>query len=588
MTDENHTSAKPQLDNEVIFWGSDLIADAIRALGFKYVTLNPGSSFRGLHDSLVNHLGNHDPEMLLCLHEEHAVSIAHGWAKVTGEAMAVILHANVGLMHASMAIYNAWCDRVPMVIFGATGPVAADKRRPWIDWIHTSRDQASIVRPYVKFDDQPASLKSSLASIMRAHSIANTAPRGPTYVCFDVSVQEEPAPQYTLVPDPKKYTTPEEQTTKLDVLERIKALIRQSKRIVFLMGRVSRDAEDWAWRVTLAERCGASVITDIKTGATFPTTHAAHIGPPSFFLTNEQKETLANADLILAFDWIDVAGALDQSGAMGKLINISLDHQLANGWSFDHFAQAPAEMNVAVQPDTVIKELALTMKLSRADLPQEKPLFRAKIPIDDCKLLNMENLPHALEVGLANRETCLVRLPLGWDGGSRDFTHPLDYLGYDGGAGIGSGPGMLVGAALALKESDRLPVAVLGDGDTMMGISALWTGAKYQVPFLLVVSNNRSYFNDEIHQEKVAVMRERPIENKSIGQEIADPDIDFAALAQAQGLAGLGPVHTVNELVIALKEAQVLLDNGRAVVIDARVNPEYSDSMVQGMTETGG
>ena len=125
MTDENHTNAKPQLDNEAIVWGSDLIADAIRSLGFKYVTLNPGSSFRGLHDSLVNHLGNRDPEMVLCLHEEHAVSIAHGWAKVTGQAMAVILHANVGLMHASMAIYNAWCDRVPMVIFGATGPVAA-------------------------------------------------------------------------------------------------------------------------------------------------------------------------------------------------------------------------------------------------------------------------------------------------------------------------------------------------------------------------------------------------------------------------------------------------------------------------------
>jgi thiamine pyrophosphate-dependent acetolactate synthase large subunit-like protein len=587
MTDKNHTNAKPQLDNEAIVWGSDLIADAIRSLGFKYVTLNPGSSFRGLHDSLVNHLGNRDPEMVLCLHEEHAVSIAHGWAKVTGQAMAVILHANVGLMHASMAIYNAWCDRVPMVIFGATGPVAADKRRPWIDWIHTSRDQASIVRSYVKFDDQPASLKSSLASIMRAHSVANTAPRGPTYVCFDVSVQEEPAPQHVVMPDPKKYSKPEEQTIKSDVLATINTLIGQSKRIVFLMGRVSRNAEDWAWRVTLAESCSASVITDIKTGATFPTTHAAHVGPPSFFLSNEQKEVLASADLILAFDWIDVAGALDQSGATGTLINISIDHQLANGWSFDHFAQAPAEINVAVQPDIVIKELALTRKLSCADLPMEQPLRRVKLAIDGHKPLTMENFPHALEVGLANRLTCLVRLPLGWDGSSRDFTHPLDYLGYDGGAGIGSGPGMLIGAALALKEGDRLPVAVLGDGDTMMGISALWTGVRYQVPFLLVVCNNRSYFNDEVHQEKVAVMRDRPIENKSIGQEITDPDIDFAALARAQGLIGLGPVNTVNELVTALEDAKVMLDEGRAVLIDARVNPEYSETMVQGMTETG-
>ena len=189
-------------------WGSDLIAETIRAMGFRHVTLNPGSSFRGLHDSLVNHLGNRDPQMLLCLHEEHAVSLAHGWAKVTGAPMAVILHANVGLMHASMAIYNAWCDRVPMVIFGATGPVDADKRRPWIDWIHTSRDQAALVRPYVKFDDQPAGLEASLAAIARARTIASTAPLGPTYVCFDVSVQEAEAAPIAL-PDPALFQPPE-------------------------------------------------------------------------------------------------------------------------------------------------------------------------------------------------------------------------------------------------------------------------------------------------------------------------------------------------------------------------------------------
>ena len=160
-------------------WGSDYLADMLRKLGFQYVALNPGSSFRGLHDSLVNHLGNEKPEMLLCLHEEHAVAIAHGWAKVTGEPMAVILHANVGLMHGSMAIYNAWCDRVPMVIFGATGPVDADKRRPWIDWIHTSRDQAAMIRPYVKWDDQPASLPASLAAMTRAKTVAETAPPAP-------------------------------------------------------------------------------------------------------------------------------------------------------------------------------------------------------------------------------------------------------------------------------------------------------------------------------------------------------------------------------------------------------------------------
>ena len=172
-------------------WGSDVVARMLRAVDIPYVALNPGSSFRGLHDSLVNHLGNERPQMLLCLHEEHAVAIAHGYAKVTERPMAVILHANVGLMHGAMAIYNAWCDRVPMVILGATGPVDAAARRPWIDWLHTAKDQGALIRPYVKWDDQPASVAAAIESLVRAANLARSVPRAPTYVCLDVAMQEQ-------------------------------------------------------------------------------------------------------------------------------------------------------------------------------------------------------------------------------------------------------------------------------------------------------------------------------------------------------------------------------------------------------------
>jgi thiamine pyrophosphate-dependent acetolactate synthase large subunit-like protein len=126
-------------------WGSDLLAEMLRELDIPYVALNPGASFRGLHDILVNHLGNERPRMLLCLHEENAVAIAHGWAKVTDTPMLAIVHSNIGLMHGAMALYIAWCDRVPMLLLGATGPVAPVKRRPFVDWLHTSKDQAAIV-----------------------------------------------------------------------------------------------------------------------------------------------------------------------------------------------------------------------------------------------------------------------------------------------------------------------------------------------------------------------------------------------------------------------------------------------------------
>src|ERR1700754_4378703 len=173
-------------------FGSDVVADTLRALDIPYIALNPGASYRGLHDSLVNYLGNAAPQMLLCLHEESAVAIAHGYAKVTGKAMAAAVHSNVGLMHATMAIFNAWCDRMPVIVIGATGPVDAAKRRPWIDWIHTARDQGALVRDYTKWDDQPASPGAAREALVRATWIAETLPAGPVYVNLDAGMQEAP------------------------------------------------------------------------------------------------------------------------------------------------------------------------------------------------------------------------------------------------------------------------------------------------------------------------------------------------------------------------------------------------------------
>src|SRR5215467_10812254 len=180
---------------------SDVVADTLRDLAIPYIALNPGASYRGLHDSLVNYLGNAAPQMLLCLHEESAVAIAHGYAKVTGRAMAAAVHSNVGLMHGTMAIFNAWCDRMPMMILGATGPVDAVKRRPWIDWIHTARDQGALVRPFTKWDDQPASSQAAVEAVVRAWQIARRPPWGPIHVCFPVEVQEQRLEENFLFPD---------------------------------------------------------------------------------------------------------------------------------------------------------------------------------------------------------------------------------------------------------------------------------------------------------------------------------------------------------------------------------------------------
>ncbi|HET6197221.1 MAG TPA: thiamine pyrophosphate-binding protein, partial [Acetobacteraceae bacterium] len=287
-------------------FGSDVVAETMRALEVPYIALNPGASYRGLHDSLVNHLGNVQPQMLLCLHEESAVAIAHGYAKVTGRPMAAAVHSNVGLMHATMAMFNAWCDRMPVLVLGATGPVDAPKRRPWIDWIHTARDQGALVRHYTKWDDQPASAEAAREALLRAWWISCTAPHGPVYINLDAGMQEaplaDPLPPIDVarfVPDVVPAAAPAQ-------VAQAVAMLRAARRPVILMGRGSRNAPAWANRVALAERLRAQVVTDLKLGAVFPTDHPLHAGAPATFPVQEAAQAIAAADVILSLDWVDL------------------------------------------------------------------------------------------------------------------------------------------------------------------------------------------------------------------------------------------------------------------------------------------
>ncbi|HEX4730213.1 MAG TPA: thiamine pyrophosphate-binding protein [Solirubrobacterales bacterium] len=569
----------PAPNEPEVEWWSDAIALMLRRLGFRNLALNPGASFRGLHDSLVNELGDEDPALILCLHEEHAVAVAHGYAKVTGEPMAVALHTNVGLMHATMAIFNAFCDRVPMLIVGATGPFAADRRRPWIEWIHTSADQGALIRPFIKWDDSPASGPASLEALARADAVTRAAPTAPTYVCFDTGVLESEAPGEVSFPDLERLRAPAPSAPGAGDVDRAVELLAAAKRPLILVGRVGGGEAGWSARVELAERLGAAVLTDLKVAAGFPTDHPAVAAVPGTFLTPSGRELIAAADAILALDWVDLAGTLRQAlgdaAPEARIVAATLDGALHNGWSKDHFAQAPVDLPIAADPDLLVAALLERVAEeapSRADWP---PPIDPPAPADPAAgTIGMRGLATALEKALAGRPACTVRLPLGWNGADLRAAGPLDYLGQDGGAGLGSGPGMAVGAALGLAETEpnRLAVAVLGDGDFMMGCQALWTAAHRRLPLLVVVANNRSFFNDEVHQERMAVARDRAVENRSVGIAIDDPDPDLGALARSLGLVGHGPIADPAELGGVLAGAIEEALAGAAVVVDVRVD----------------
>ena len=563
-------------------WGSDVVAELLRALDIPYIALTPGASFRGLHDSLVNHLGNTRPEMLLCVHEESAVALAHGYARVTGKPLAVALHANVGLMHATMAIFNAWCDRVPILMLGGVGPLDAMKRRPWVDWIHTSRDLGALIRGYTKWDDLPGSVPAALESIVRAFRISMTQPRGPTYVALDAGLQEEALAAPVPLPSLERYPMPRTSAPSDDAIREAAGLLAGARRPLVMIGRVSSDPAEFDRRVALADRLGALVLTDIKTGASFPTQHPRHPFPPSLYVTGAATQAIRDADVILSLDWIDLGGTLRQAceGALpaAKVISCSLDEYVHNGWNMDYQALPPADLSILASPDETVRML-LDAHGERAGASPAPWLARP--PRETTAASTGDRMPLATmaEVtteALAPHNPSYIRLPLGWPGECCNFAHPLDYIGFDGGGGIGSGPGMAVGAALALRGGDRLPVAVLGDGDYLMGLTALWTGVHYKIPVLVVVANNESFFNDELHQERVARMRGRPVENRWIGMRMSEPDFDLAGLARNQGAQGIGPVRTPQALRDALAEGVAAVRAGAVVVIDARVAPEYS------------
>jgi thiamine pyrophosphate-dependent acetolactate synthase large subunit-like protein len=560
-------------------WGSDALAELLSRLDLRYLALVPGSSYRGLHDSLVNYNGNRDPQMLVCLHEEHAVAIAHGYAKVTGRPLAVAIHSNVGLMHASMAIYNAYCDRVPMLIIGATGPVDAARRRPWIDWIHTSGDQGALIRPYSKWDDQPVSVQAALDSLARAYSITSQSPSAPTYVCLDVSLQEEPLAAPPVIPDVRRDQSPRAPGPDAVAVRTTLDFLAEARRPIFLLGRLGRDEQDWDRRVALAERYGALVVSDLKTGASFPSGHRLHRNPPGMFLTAENAQLIGAADLILSLDWIDLAGTISAAAGHGhpasaRIISCTTDSALHNGWSKDSFGYQPVDLSVAADPDLLVRAL---LESDGPAKPSEWPAENAVAATaegDGGDGIFMHGLAGALRDALADGPACLVRLPLGWAGADLEVDHPLDYLGYDGGAGIGSGPGMAVGAALALEGSGRLPVAVLGDGDFLMGGTAIWTAAHYGLPLLIVVANNSFYYNDVVHQERVARQRRRPAGNSWIGQAITDPDPDLGAFARSLGLQAGQQVRERSGLPAALAAAVAAARSGQSVLVDVRVRPD--------------
>src|SRR5881296_1710688 len=342
-------------------FGSDIVVNLLRAFGIEYAAINPGATFRGIHDSLVNYGGNQHPELILCCHEEIAVSLAHGYAKAAGKPMAAVVHNIVGLQHASMAIFNAFCDRAPILVLGGTGPMDTTRRRPWIDWIHTALVQGNLVRDYVKWDDQPASMAAIPEAFARAYRIAMTEPKGPVYLCFDAELQEGRLDRPIPLPDPARFAPASPPQADSRVLEEAARLLCEAEFPVILVESLVPHLQTLAALQRLAELLTAPVIDlgdEYRGRSCFPNTHPLD-------LSGAKREMIREADVILALDVQDFLGALAEVDRTTRevrpvgdrpatIIGISLNDYAIRSWAQTYLSLVPLDLPITADAGLVL------------------------------------------------------------------------------------------------------------------------------------------------------------------------------------------------------------------------------------------
>jgi acetolactate synthase-1/2/3 large subunit len=574
-------------------YASDAMAETLRGLGFRYAFLNPGSSYRGLHDSMINYLGNRNPQAVLCSHEDICVHAAQGYAKATGQPALAILHDLVGLMHGTMGVYNAYCDRQPVVVLGGSGPQDPKLRRG-IDYLHSANVQGELVRPFVKWDDEAVTPEAICESIARGHKIANTRPKGPVYISVDAGVQEHKLSGAIQIPDLSLSCNqaPPPPGANPDAVEEVADMLVRARNPVITGGRIMHRAEAARPLRQLVELLGAGYVEDSNSNC-LPTSHPQN-------LTGIDGVT-AKADVLLAIDSTDVTmlvdgyssrvrGQVGAGGAGTKVIDLSQNDQTTRSWSRVGGKVAPTTMQLVGDPVVGMGQLIAALKTrprrnkraTDAAAARKKRHARAHnafIKAQQATLKKRWNetpiSPHrfAHEVFQAVRRKPWFLTNRGhraWPVGIWQFKGCGDYLGHSGGGGVGYGPGAMIGGALAARDQGRFPVGILGDGDFQMQSGALWTAVHMKIPLLCVINNNTSWYNDEQHQVEVAKMRKRPVPNAWIATTTREPDADLATVAKGWGAWSEGGISDGDTLRAALKRAIKEVEGGAVAVLEVR------------------
>jgi acetolactate synthase-1/2/3 large subunit len=569
--------------------GSDVMVDLLRSLEIEYVTTNPGSSFRGLHESIVNYGGNRRPELLTCVHEEQAVAMAHGYAKVAGRPIAAAVHGTVGLQHAAMAVYNAWCDRAPIVIIAGNHLDGTERRV--LEWTHAAQDCIRPVRDYIKWDDSPPSLQHFSESLVRAHNIAMTPPMGPVAIVADGHVQEQGvAGKPVVLPRPSPIRPPRGDD---DAIREAARMLVAAESPVIMADRMAHDQTGVDLLVELAETLQAPVINR-RGRMNFPNTH----------YLNQSGNLTARADMILGLELTGTWGLVNTvpdrvhreteriARPDVKIVTIGVGDLFLKS-NYQNFSRYHGDdLSIAGDAQASLPALIEAVREalprnSRSMLDAREARWRAARQERRDNLLNAARyawdaspvstarLTAEIWDAIRQRDWALVSEPLfRWLHEIWEIERHYQYIGGSGGAGMGYGAPAAVGAALAHRGSGRLAVNIQKDGDLMYVPGAFWTAAHHRIPLLSVMHNNRAYHQELMHLQRMASRRRRGLDGSAkVGNSLEDPFIDFAAMARSMGVWAAGPIADPRELGPVLREALAVVEAGEPALVDVVSQP---------------
>jgi acetolactate synthase-1/2/3 large subunit len=569
---------------------SDVIVDLIKMYGLPYIALNPGASYRGLHDSLVNY-GENDPPMLLCNHEKIAVQIAHGYAKACGKPMAAAVHNVVGLLHAPLALYYAYIDRAPVFVIGATGPMDEKLRRPFIDWIHTAFAQGSAVRDFTKWDYQPGSIHGVPDSFSRAYSIMMTEPQGPVYMVYDAGLKEAQLTEDIALPPSSAVKVPPRLAADRELIADAAHMLVSADYPVLLTEYAARAPIGYQPTVELAETLGAAVF-DINKRLGFPNRHPLNV--------SMHGDAFAEADLVMALDVVDwtrgshkpnwqtrEVESLCQPGC--KWIDVGFADIEISKWATDYNKHHNWDMRILADTAHAIPDLAIACKsLISSDSALASRIEDRKAAIkkkheaqwalwqeemrDHWDDAPMHESRMASEVwdAIKGEDWVLTAGTLKtWALKVWDFDAPYRHPGRE--LGTATQIGISLGVALAHKGSGKLVVDLQPDGDLMFDLGALWMATKYEIPMLVVMYNNRAYFNDWAHQITIAKTRGTDPARAAIGMDLYGPEPDFAHIARGMDWYAEGAIEDPAEIGPAIARAIEKVKSGTPALVDVIV-----------------